>query len=83
MIQDASSDKRKRTAFATSSGRPTLGISSLVFRSSSVSGAVIPSRDTKSVAIGPGATAFTRIDFLASSTDKALVSILTPPFEAL
>ena len=35
------------------------------------------------VAIAPGATAFTRILWCASSTANALVSIFTPPFDAL
>ena len=35
------------------------------------------------VAIGPGATAFTRMLRSASSTASAFVSIFTPPFDAL
>jgi hypothetical protein len=35
------------------------------------------------VAIGPGATAFTRILRCDSSTASAFVSIFTPPFDAL
>jgi len=43
----------------------------------------MPSKETKSVAIGPGATALTRMENLANSTARAFVSILTPPLDAL
>ena len=60
----------------------TRGTSSRWLMNAIASGPVM-SPPLKRVLIGPGATAFTRMFFAASSTASALVSIGTPPLEAL
>ena len=83
VMNDASSESRNEIAAATSSGSPTRGTRSRSFIESHASGERRSAPGMNEVAIGPGATALTRIPRPASSTASAFVSIFTPPFDAL
>src|SRR3546814_4829480 len=77
----AASEQRKRTGPATSAGVPQrpIGVRSIrdLERSGSSTSAAV-----SSVAIQPGATAFTRMPSLAQAAASDLVSWPIPPFDA-
>ena len=80
--QPASSEARKVATRAISSGCPIRpsGVLEIIFFSISLP--AMPAISVPSVAVIPGAIAFTRMFFGASSTAKALVRVSTAPFVA-
>src|SRR5699024_11459317 len=80
VIKEASSDARKRTALAISSGLPTLRKALAVDKTGHFS--VLRQSSTIFVSIMPGATALTRIFFRPYSVATVFVSAITLLFEA-
>ena len=72
MMNDASSDAMKTIALASSSERPRRSIGTVLVRAALFSGVPVK-RVNMPVSVGPGATAFTRIPDLATSSATDLV----------
>src|SRR6185295_8690414 len=72
LINEASSDAMKTIALASSSVRPRRPMGTVVTRAALLSGVPVK-RVNMLVSVGPGATAFTRIPDLASSSATDLV----------